>query len=189
MNFGAMPGANGISPVSGVGAGTPWLGLDWGQVAMPELTTGLDDATQKFGTLGNAAGNFFSTLATGAAMGADNITTVLGGALAGLASTLGQMVMWGGKGLGALGSINPIAAIIAGTALQAIGGLFRSGSSGPSVPSYSAPRANPVEGLSQGPGLVVHIDNVNGTVDKSFMDKLMRDINAYRRQGGYAEVF
>jgi hypothetical protein len=26
-------------------------------------------------------------------------------------------------------------------------------------------------------------------VDKSFMDKLMRDINAYRRQGGYAEVF
>jgi len=194
QNFGGTGTAGGISPVSGVGMGTPYLPFDWGAQQIPELTNGLDEVEAKFMSIGSLAGGFFSTLATGAAAGGEAFKSALGSAIGSVASAMGQFLIYSGKGLGALMSLGPAGAIIAGAALMGLGALVKgalssgfSGGGGPSVPSFGTPRA--AAEVQDQRGLIIHIDNVNGSVDESFIKKIMRDANAYSRSNGYSEVF
>jgi hypothetical protein len=169
----------------------PRATIDWAEVADPladvsDNMTEVNEGLQQGATL---AGNFFSTLVSGAVTAGAGFEKVLMGAIGNVASGLGQMIQWGGRGMGALAGINPIAAMIAGSALMGIAGIFRGRSSAgtPHIPSYQSvtPRTQEVE--KEGRGLVIHVDNFHG--DPAWLDGFMRKMNEHARQNGYAELF
>lgn len=185
--FGArhVPGGASMENLPGVGA------LDYmTDVDMPELTLGTEELTDQFIDLTGVAQGFFSTLVTGAMTAGANMTQVLGKAIGGIASMIGKMLIFSGKGLAALGKLSPWQAIGAGVALLAIGtaisGALSGGSSSAvSVPSTPSPRQTDTQ--AQG-GLILHVDgDFNG--DPMWIDRLTRNIDSVLRANGRVEVF
>lgn len=169
----------------------PRATIDWAEApdAMSEVGDNMEDVNEGLQQGANLASNFFTTLVTGAASGGAKFESILMGAIASVASGLGQMIQWGGKGLGALGSLNPFAAIVAGTALMGIAGLMRSrgSSSSPSVAYATPSMPQAQEAETQGGGVHIHVENFMG--DQAWVERFMRTVNNVSRSNGYTEVF
>ncbi|MCP4898886.1 MAG: hypothetical protein GY906_18090 [bacterium] len=185
INVGALPGAGGA-----IRERTSFNTIDWANIPIPQLTTGIEGINEQLSTGQNLASTFFQTLATGAVQGGDAMKTALGAAIGAVASMLGQMISWGGKGLGALGSLNPFAAIAAGAALMAIGASIRGAmsSGSPSVSLPSAPRTSQVTEVKERGGLTLHVEG-DFLGDRYWINELMRRVDRELRLGGQVEVF
>jgi hypothetical protein len=170
---------------------TSFSTIDWGGIPVPELTTGMEGVNEQFSTAQNLAASFFSTIATGAVVGAGAMKDTFGRAIGMVSTALGTMIMQGAAGFAAFASANPFAAIAAGAALIALGGqvagMFSSGMSGGSVSVPRAPTTSPVtvEGRA---GVTIHVEG-DFLGEKYWVQQLMRRIDSVRRQGGDVEVF
>jgi hypothetical protein len=175
------------------------VGLDMGSVEDPglvnpafeQLGKNVVDMGGAVSSLADSFGSMFEEIVTGSGNAGRALMAGISGSLAGVASMMGDIIIFGSIGMKALGNLNPFAAIPAGLALKALAGVLR-GVGNKNAPAFSTatsptrPRGSQFDENARG-GTTIIVDNFIGS--KTYIQDLVREINKVQRNTGARVVF